>query len=77
MQYRVRGALNSIYDPSYNTGIIFAFVLGNYSDYNDQAKFQLILPIIFILILTQLPESPEYLRKQQNDKVRNLINPQN
>ncbi|XP_055296383.1 facilitated trehalose transporter Tret1-like [Sitodiplosis mosellana] len=64
----VRGALNSLYDPSFNLGIIISFALGNYLSCLDQAKVQLIIPLIFMLAMFLLPESPEYWSNRNNEK---------
>ncbi|XP_031623102.1 uncharacterized protein LOC116340647 [Contarinia nasturtii] len=64
----IRGALNSIYDPSSNLGMIFSFFLGNFLNWLDQAKAQVIVPIIFMIIMFLLPESPEYLKNRNKEK---------
>lgn len=66
---RVRGALNSVYDPSYNTGTIVSFFLGNYFNCLDQVKVQLIVPVIFMVLMFFLPETPDYLIKRSKEKV--------
>lgn len=64
-----------MYDPLFNSGMLFSFLLGNYFDYIDQAKIQLILPVIFVLVLFCIPESPEYYIKRDNKLVNiNLAN---
>lgn len=64
-----------MYDPSYNIGMLLSFYIGNHWDCVDQIKMQLITPIIFILVLLFLPESPEHHIKQNNEKVQyNSIN---
>lgn len=67
--FRFRGALNSLSDPSYNLGIITSFFLGNYLNCLDQAKIQLIMPVIFVIVLFFLPESPEYWITRRKEKV--------
>ncbi|XP_055308694.1 facilitated trehalose transporter Tret1-like isoform X2 [Sitodiplosis mosellana] len=64
----MRGALNSIYDPFNNIGIIISFFIGNYLSCIDQAKTLLIGPIIFISIMFLLPESPEFLANRNKQK---------
>ena len=65
----MRGALNSIYDPLNNSGLIISFFLGNYLSCMDQAKTLLVGPIIFIGIMFLLPESPEFLENKNKKKV--------
>lgn len=66
----VRGIFYSMFDPFYNIGVIISFVLGNYLSCLDQAKMQLIIPIISLLIFFILPESPEFLAKKNKITVR-------
>ncbi|XP_031623912.1 facilitated trehalose transporter Tret1-like [Contarinia nasturtii] len=66
--YEVRAFMNSMYDPSYNFGVIISFFMGNYLSCIDQAKTLLIGPIIFITIMFLLPESPEYLSNRNKQK---------
>lgn len=70
IQFSVRGALNSIYDPSNNVGLISSFFLANYWSSVDQAKMTLIMPVIFICLMFLFPESPEYLHSKNMEKVR-------
>lgn len=65
----VRGALSSLYDPLYNIGIILSYFMANYLNCLDQAKVQLIIPGIFVVILFFLPESPEFWIRKNVDKV--------
>lgn len=65
----VRGALNSLFDPFNNIGIILSFFLGNYLSCLDQAKLQLIVPAIFLIVMFFIPETPEYWAKRNNAKV--------
>lgn len=65
----VRGLLNSIYDASYNTGVVISFFLGSHLNLLDQAKAQLILPVLFISAQFMLHESPLFWMKR-NDKER-------
>lgn len=66
----VRGALNSLYDLFSNSGTIISFFLGNYLTMLDQVKTQLIVPIIFLVVMSFLPESPEYWVRNRKEKVR-------
>lgn len=68
----VRGALNSLYDPSYNCGVIISFFLGNFLSGLDHAKASLIGPVIFMIIMFLLPESPEYWSNRNKAKVNKM-----
>lgn len=68
-KHSMRGALNSIYDPLNNFGLIISFFLGNYMNWLDQAKVQIIVPIIFMILMFFIPESPEYLTNRNKVKV--------
>lgn len=65
----VRAALNSFYDIANNLGTIISFLLGNLLNWRDQAKLQIIVPIIFIICMFLLPESPEHWIKRRKEKV--------
>lgn len=65
----MRGALNSLYDPSYNIGVVVSYFLGSQLTLVDQAKTQLILPTIFLIIQFILHEPPEFYVKQNDGKV--------
>lgn len=69
----VRGALNSLYDPSNNLGIIISFSLGNYLSCMDQAKVQLIMPVAFTIFTFWLPESPEFWITKNKEKVSKVF----
>lgn len=58
-----------MYDPSFNLGIIISFALGNYLSCLDQAKVQLIIPVLFMFVMFLLPESPEYWSNRNKEKV--------
>ncbi|XP_055296384.1 facilitated trehalose transporter Tret1-like [Sitodiplosis mosellana] len=64
----VRGALNSLYDLFSNSGTIISFFLGKHLSMDIQVKTQLIVPIIFLLIMCLLPESPEYWIRKCKEK---------
>lgn len=65
----MRGALNSLFDPFNNIGIILSFFLGNYLSCLDQAKVQLIVPAIFLVVMFFVPETPDYWIKRNKAKV--------
>lgn len=67
---KFQGALNSLTDPLCNIGIIVSFGLGNYMNWRDQAKAQLIAPIVATIILFFLPESPGYWSDRNKEEVK-------
>lgn len=69
IHFSVRGALNSIWDPSCNLGALISFLLGIYLNCVDQARMQLIAPVLFIIAAFFLPESPEFWTIKNDDKV--------
>lgn len=69
LKFSVRGALNSLFDPSYNSGTIISFFLGNYLSGLDQAKTQLIGPVIFTIAMFLFPETAEFYGKRNEEEV--------
>lgn len=67
---RTRGKLNAFYDPAYNLGCILAFLLANFFDCVTQAKFHLILPVIFLISFVGIPQTPQHLINLKMHKVR-------
>lgn len=67
--YSIRATLNSVSDPLLNFGTVFALLLSKRFDYIDQAKYQLVFPIIFLLFFVWVPESPEHLMSVQKEMV--------
>lgn len=58
---RFRGVFNVIYDTGYNLGIIFTFLLAQFCDLFDQAKYLIALPIIFTVLFAAVPDTPQHL----------------
>lgn len=69
-RFRIRGTLVSLFDPFMNCGAVFAFVLGKYYNYADQAKFHLVLSVVYMILFARIPDSPQHLVKMQREKVR-------
>lgn len=69
----IRGTLNSVFDPFLNLGVVFSLFLGKSFNYVDQAKYQLIFPILFLLLFVWVPESPQHLINIQKEKVHILV----
>lgn len=66
--FRIRGRLGSYFILSINFGILVAFIAGSYLDYYIVARFMLMLPLIYIIVVLMLPETPYYLAR--NGKLR-------
>lgn len=61
--------MGSIFVFAMNTGSLIGFVVGNYFDFQDQAKILLLIPTLFFIVFTFVPETPEYLRRQHKNEV--------
>lgn len=62
--FSVRGLIGSTLVLFCNTGILLAFVLGNYCDYFTTPKVVIAMMILFIALFFFFPESPSFLMKQ-------------
>lgn len=69
MSFSIRATLNSVVDPLLNFGTVFALLLSKRCDYVNQAKYQMIFPIIFLVFFVWVPESPQHLFNAQKEKV--------
>lgn len=67
--YSIRGTLTALFDTFLNLGVISAFVLSKYFDYVAQAKYNLILPIAFVILFAKIPDSPQHLMQIRREKV--------
>lgn len=61
---RVRGSLGSIMIFAINIGILLAFIAGTYLSYFVVASIMFFLPIVYIICFSFLPETPQFLIKQ-------------
>lgn len=66
---RVRGTLGSLLILSCNAGMLFAFIIADYFSYFAQLKIQLAVSILYLVVFTLFPESPEYFMKLKNPEV--------
>ncbi|XP_055858505.1 facilitated trehalose transporter Tret1 isoform X2 [Episyrphus balteatus] len=60
---RVRGTIGSFLVLSCNFGILIVFVLGNFLSYKAVPLILATLPVIFLIGVIFLPETPQYLMK--------------
>uniref|UniRef100_A0A1A9W0R8 Major facilitator superfamily (MFS) profile domain-containing protein n=1 Tax=Glossina brevipalpis TaxID=37001 RepID=A0A1A9W0R8_9MUSC len=65
---RSRGILGTLLIVSCNTGILLAFILGNFFTYSGVAWILSSLPLLFVTCFAFLPESPQYLINRNNTK---------
>ncbi|XP_055918558.1 facilitated trehalose transporter Tret1-like [Eupeodes corollae] len=61
---RVRGSLGSLFIFTINSGMVSGFVIGSYIPYFVIPGVILTLPILNLLLLTQYPETPQYLLRK-------------
>lgn len=66
---RIRGALNAFYVPANKLGYLLTFLLANYFNFIDQAKFHLILSIVFMTLFAGVPETPQHLVNRKKHEV--------
>jgi SP family facilitated glucose transporter-like MFS transporter 8 len=60
-QETVRGALGSYLTLFTNAGVLFAYIVGSHVSYYTFAYTALVVPILYIVGLIWLPETPNYL----------------
>lgn len=53
--------LGSILPLACNAGILLAFIIGHFFDYETVAQILLGVPILFIMLISSFPETPSYL----------------
>ncbi|XP_065372328.1 facilitated trehalose transporter Tret1-like [Calliphora vicina] len=67
----IHGALSSMAMLFLSFGIMLGFIFSSHLDYYLNPCLIIIFPIIYLVAVTQFPETPQYLlRKQQIDKAR-------
>lgn len=49
--------------------MLLGFVLANYFDYVTQAKYHLVLPIVYEILFARIPQSPQHLINIQKEEV--------
>lgn len=48
----------------FNLGILFGYICGKYLDYFTVPKVMIVLPIVFVFAFVFLPNTPQFLMKQ-------------
>lgn len=65
----VRGALNSLNFIIFNGSYILGLILSMFCDYKQQAICSAFVPILFLILISILPETPEFLWRQNKNNV--------
>lgn len=72
--FSIRGILSSVVPVGSNSGVLLAYVLGNYSNYIVTPIFAIISMALFAIVFSFLPETPIFLVKKNRISV-NVLNP--
>lgn len=65
---KVRGALNTLFTLMVYLGIMFEYSIGPYNSYTNLNLISIIIPIVFMVCLNWIPESPYYYLLHGNRK---------
>uniref|UniRef100_T1JHA6 Major facilitator superfamily (MFS) profile domain-containing protein n=1 Tax=Strigamia maritima TaxID=126957 RepID=T1JHA6_STRMM len=63
---KIRGVLGSFFQLFINFGILIAYTVGSYVPWTYLAVYSAILPIIFMILMSFMPESPVWLLRNDN-----------
>lgn len=69
-----RGALSSLMVFTINIGIVFMYILGAYASYTAVLAVMIPLPVIFVLLMLRMPETPSFLVKKNRFDVSSDVN---
>lgn len=67
--FSVRGLLSSFVGIGFSLGLLLAYSLGNYCDYNTTPIYVIFTSIIFAVLFLMFPETPVFLVRQNKMKV--------
>lgn len=67
-QDNIRGSLGSFFILSTNLGMLLIYIAGNIFDYSTTPKVMLLLPTVFLLLISFFPETPSYLLRKGETK---------
>lgn len=65
----VRGMLGSLASISFAIGIMGGYLVTDFFDFNSQIAVFMVVPVVFLIIFSVFPESPEFLQQQSNQDV--------
>lgn len=71
--FSVRGILGSSVMLSYNIGMLLAFISGAFFTYDVTPKAVCVIYFLYVILLFFVPESPQFLIKQNNISVSNFF----
>ncbi|XP_058819309.1 facilitated trehalose transporter Tret1-like [Topomyia yanbarensis] len=63
---QIRGALGSLLALSGNSGILLMYIVGDFLSYRTVPVVMMCLPILFMILMSFIPETPQSLLKGQN-----------
>lgn len=66
--YSVRGRLCSIFNLILNFGVLTGFIISSYVPYHVIPCAVVILPILYLLLTTRFPETPQQLLRWERDE---------
>lgn len=66
---RIRGELGSITQLSRSAGMLVAFIVTAFVDYDVQPYIFIIIPIVYLIKFIVLPNTPQYLLRKNKFEV--------
>lgn len=63
--------LGSLLPLSCNAGILLAFIIGHFFDYDTVPQILLGVPILYLILIATFPETPSYLLSINRSQVNN------
>ncbi|XP_053692017.1 facilitated trehalose transporter Tret1-like [Sabethes cyaneus] len=63
---KIRGALGSLLAVSGNSGILLMYIVGDILSYRTVPVVMAFLPILFVILMSFIPETPQTLLKRRN-----------
>lgn len=70
--YRIRGKLGSITQLSRSAGMLFAFIVNAFVDYDVQPYIFIIIPIVYLIKFIVLPNTPQHLLRKNKFEVGDI-----
>lgn len=69
----IRGALGAFFQLFLTVGILFVYAIGPYVSWTTLSVLCAIFPVLLIVAMLIVPESPTYLVKQVSPYLKNVI----
>lgn len=63
--------LGSLLPLACNAGILIAFIIGHFFDYESVPQILLGIPILYVILIAMFPETPSYLLSINRAEVNN------